>query len=822
MNRTHKKTRRRAGFQPMNDFDRSDDDEKQRTPTKRINSLKAKKQRKAEGVGHRIGKNGEGHPFIKQSPAAPDPYFDNSASHRSHHERSTCRSNNPILLSSSDDEDQTTLAVPPRLSFSSGHQGGASLYVDGGKAQVQTRKRFDILNTYRRESVSPSNGLHLQNVHTPLQTDLSVPEAPQFNSKREKELQDIRSSKITELHAPMSLEEGKILLHVNGKKIRIQRLTVDKNGIHLEVPERDEPILLPKKIISRVDSKPGSTYHLLLKFSQVIKELWNYLRQPPRRNIMMTVQIEDGLLVRKMLDKIKAMDITVTRATNLRIEGSLKSSDIFDTDTRDTSKTSATKLYDKLSKEAVRPHKRNKNDEKFRTPSQRSWNSAPYEYPSPHLRTYSESKKRAKQAAIAVSPRRPSRFQMDPSITENLGSKILSYNGIELLGEDIVRLQPGDMLNDAIIDFYLINLQHTAAQENTLVFNTQFYQLIKRRSEIERYAKTVPSNTDLFDKDFVFIPCNESLHWSLAILCYPGQPKHPNHCILYCDSLYSSPNIRMEYIRDYLQRRHVVERKTEQVFDNDSFPVKMAVLPQQTNYVDCGVYMIHYVEHFVRNEIRQIPVKNPDLFSDLDILSKRQQIYALIKQLLPEYASVAVSKSQMEDTDEDDEVTLLSSERRKSSGSSSAKEGKEVLEDKSSDEETNKKMSPRTRSSPNSVSDTFEFTGSEPPPQIINKKKRKRTSFTAPRRIEESQSESANGDIKDATERDSPQIVTTAASPPQTVAEEKRTASPQITDSPQGKPISDNDQSAASEGGESSSTTSQQTTKKKRKRRRLT
>lgn len=47
---------------------------------------------------------------------------------------------------------------------------------------------------------------------------------------------------------------------------------------------------------------------------------------------------------------------------------------------------------------------------------------------------------------------------------------------------------------------------------------------------------------DLFRKDFVFVPIHEALHWSLAIICHPGnwhggERDSGEACILHLDSM---------------------------------------------------------------------------------------------------------------------------------------------------------------------------------------------------------------------------------------------------------------------------------------------
>lgn len=286
------------------------------------------------------------------------------------------------------------------------------------------------------------------------------------------------------------------------------------------------------------------------------------------------------------------------------------------------------------------------------------------------------------------------KFDMDPEIMKYSGKKFLVYNGIELHGEDIARLQPGEMLNDAIIDFYLLNLQLTMQSDSIHIFNTQFYQLLKRRAEIDRYVKTVPSSVNIFDKDFVFIPINENVHWSLVVLCYPGNLTHENHCILYCDSLYNSTsNIHINYIRDYLTRRYFHEREREREFNEENYPLNIASLPKQTNSYDCGVYMIHYVEYFVRNGINSFPVKLKDLFNTYAVRSKRKDIYSLIQKLRSEYSpNVSIHLDES-----DDEVTVVTIDRPK------------PMESSRSSYKSNNKSEDNDSLGDNNNMDSFEF-----------------------------------------------------------------------------------------------------------------
>ncbi|XP_041109680.1 sentrin-specific protease 6-like isoform X4 [Polyodon spathula] len=131
--------------------------------------------------------------------------------------------------------------------------------------------------------------------------------------------------------------------------------------------------------------------------------------------------------------------------------------------------------------------------------------------------------------------------------------------GISVTNEDLHCLNEGEFLNDVIIDFYLKylvleKLKKEDAQRSH-VFSSFFYKRLNQRERRNvqdtanltiqqrkhKRVKTWTRHVDLFQKDFIFVPINESAHWFLAVICYPGlsSPQHePN-------PLYKCPPITM-------------------------------------------------------------------------------------------------------------------------------------------------------------------------------------------------------------------------------------------------------------------------------------
>ncbi|XP_051510665.1 sentrin-specific protease 6 isoform X3 [Myxocyprinus asiaticus] len=112
--------------------------------------------------------------------------------------------------------------------------------------------------------------------------------------------------------------------------------------------------------------------------------------------------------------------------------------------------------------------------------------------------------------------------------------------GISVTNEDLHCLNDGEFLNDVIIDFYLKYLfLEKLKKEDAMrshVFSSFFYKRLNQRERrnaadtsnlpIQKRkhnrVKTWTRHVDLFQKDFIFVPINESAHWYLAIICFPG------------------------------------------------------------------------------------------------------------------------------------------------------------------------------------------------------------------------------------------------------------------------------------------------------------
>ncbi|XP_010780126.1 sentrin-specific protease 6-like [Notothenia coriiceps] len=112
--------------------------------------------------------------------------------------------------------------------------------------------------------------------------------------------------------------------------------------------------------------------------------------------------------------------------------------------------------------------------------------------------------------------------------------------GISVTNEDLHCLNEGEFLNDVILDFYLKYLVLERLKKEDAqrihVFSSFFYKRLNQRERRNapetsnlpihkrkhNRVKTWTRHVDLFQKDFIFVPINESAHWYLAVICFPG------------------------------------------------------------------------------------------------------------------------------------------------------------------------------------------------------------------------------------------------------------------------------------------------------------
>uniref|UniRef100_A0A8C8TE48 SUMO1/sentrin specific peptidase 7 n=1 Tax=Peromyscus maniculatus bairdii TaxID=230844 RepID=A0A8C8TE48_PERMB len=226
-------------------------------------------------------------------------------------------------------------------------------------------------------------------------------------------------------------------------------------------------------------------------------------------------------------------------------------------------------------------------------------------------------------------------------------------------------------------------------KENNLTEDNPDLSMAQRR---HRRVRTWTRHINIFNKDYIFVPVNESSHWYLAVICFPwleeamyedfpqtvsqqsqdqqsqqdskttdndlhttstvsssaedsqstemnmSVPKKmcKRPCILILDSLKAaSIQNTVQNLREYLEVEWEVKRKTHREFSKTNMVDLCPKVPKQDNSSDCGVYLLQYVESFFQDPIVnfELPIHLEKWFPRHVIKTKREDIRELILKL---------------------------------------------------------------------------------------------------------------------------------------------------------------------------------------------
>ncbi|GAB2235235.1 hypothetical protein Droror1_Dr00027730 [Drosera rotundifolia] len=246
-------------------------------------------------------------------------------------------------------------------------------------------------------------------------------------------------------------------------------------------------------------------------------------------------------------------------------------------------------------------------------------------------------------------------------------------DAVSISKRDVDLLLPETFVNDTIIDFYIKYLKNKIPAEEIHRFHFFNSFFFRKLSDLDKNPSSVfegkaafqrvrkwTRKIDLFGKDYIFIPVNYNLHWSLIVICHPGEVadfedgemSKPSRfpCILHMDSIRGSHTGLRNLIQSYLleewkERRKETSEDVESKFLNLRF--LSLELPQQENCYDCGLFLLHYVELFVAEApIELNPFKitkfsnflSCNWFFPSEVSLKRAYIQRLICDLLQSHA----------------------------------------------------------------------------------------------------------------------------------------------------------------------------------------
>ncbi|KAG8660318.1 probable ubiquitin-like-specific protease 2B isoform X1 [Manihot esculenta] len=242
-------------------------------------------------------------------------------------------------------------------------------------------------------------------------------------------------------------------------------------------------------------------------------------------------------------------------------------------------------------------------------------------------------------------------------------------DAVSISKRDFDLLLPETFINDTIIDFYIKYLKNQIPPKEKHRFHFFNSFFFRKLADLDKDPSSASDGraaflrvhkwtrkVDMFGKDYVFIPVNFNLHWSLLVICHPGEVASFKDedlgkslrvpCILHMDSIKGThaglKNLVQSYLwEEWKSRQKEASEDLSSKFLNLRFvPLE---LPQQENSFDCGLFLLHYLELFLADApLNFSPFKinefskflNVDWFPPAEASLKRTLIQRLISELL--------------------------------------------------------------------------------------------------------------------------------------------------------------------------------------------
>ena len=185
---------------------------------------------------------------------------------------------------------------------------------------------------------------------------------------------------------------------------------------------------------------------------------------------------------------------------------------------------------------------------------------------------------------------------------------------------EVGRLDKFKYLNDNLIDLQIkLDIAESELKDQVYAFSCLFIpKLTEQKSYNYSLVARWTNKVNLWSKDFVFIPINEDIHWSLITVVRPGlclssDPINDDDhqpCLLVMDSLGMHDPVKFsKIIKNYLVDEYGARssiggtmKHTHGELEEISKRIRAmkyyrVPLPRQRNGYDCGVYVIKYLRY---------------------------------------------------------------------------------------------------------------------------------------------------------------------------------------------------------------------------------
>ncbi|XP_021321807.1 ubiquitin-like-specific protease 1C [Sorghum bicolor] len=197
---------------------------------------------------------------------------------------------------------------------------------------------------------------------------------------------------------------------------------------------------------------------------------------------------------------------------------------------------------------------------------------------------------------------------------------------VKITRSDIKCLDPQVFLSSHVINFYIKYIERTRLcnenfRDKFYIFNTYFFGKLEKSLHqpsdfpmLRRWWKSV----NIFNNAYIILPIHGKEHWSLVIICLPPKEKISEPIILHLDSLGMH---RSNKILNIVARYIETEWRFLSVAD-PAWPCLLSDIrketvqvPQQNNTYDCGIFMLYYIEQFIKEAPARFTADKLDMFS---------------------------------------------------------------------------------------------------------------------------------------------------------------------------------------------------------------
>ncbi|XP_047050650.1 uncharacterized protein LOC124655859 [Lolium rigidum] len=229
---------------------------------------------------------------------------------------------------------------------------------------------------------------------------------------------------------------------------------------------------------------------------------------------------------------------------------------------------------------------------------------------------------------------------------------------VELSSSDIKCLNPGVYVSSPVINYYIQYIKRAEMHieygtDKFYMFNTYFYSKLQEALldkdkflKLRRWWKGV----NIFQRGYLILPIHGMSHWSLIIVCMPAKESNSGPIILHLDSLGMHPSAQLfDTVGKYLEEewRHLRETEnphseisiSETIWQDlpSNIQKEIVEVPGQNNAYDCGVFMLFYIQQFIRQAPERFRRDSLNMFSRSWFRSEvASDLRNLIRELLLE------------------------------------------------------------------------------------------------------------------------------------------------------------------------------------------